>query len=153
MEEIIKVIVFTLNNQRYGADIKQVMSIEKMKEITKVPGTSDFIKGIISLHGETVPVLDLKERLQIAKTKESDLNRIIVVQVDGIQVGLIVDAATDVMDVDSSVIETAKEMGGMVHKDYIKGVAKLENELLILLDLANVLALTEKEELKEVMEH
>ncbi|WP_026906932.1 chemotaxis protein CheW [Paucisalibacillus globulus] len=153
MEETVKVIVFTLNNQRYGADIKQVMSIEKMKEITKVPGTSDFIKGIISLHGETVPVLDLKERLQIAQTKESDLNRIIVVQVDGIQVGLIVDAATDVMDVDSSVIETAKEMGGMVHKDYIKGVAKLENELLILLDLANVLALTEKEELKEVMEH
>ncbi|MEN2769039.1 chemotaxis protein CheW [Ornithinibacillus xuwenensis] len=150
MEETVKIIVFTLNGQRYGADVKQVMSIEKMKEITKVPGTSEFIKGIMTLHGETVPVIDLKERLEIDQTEPSDLNRIVVVKVDNIQVGLIVDAATDVLDIDSSVIEEAKEMGGMVRKEYIKGVAKLESELLILLELGKVLAMEEAEELKEV---
>ncbi|WP_047982710.1 chemotaxis protein CheW [Ornithinibacillus contaminans] len=152
MEESIKVIVFTLNGQRYGTDVQQVMSIEKMKDITAVPGTSEFIKGIMNLHGETVPVVDLKERLEMSKNEASDLNRIIVIRVDDIQVGLIVDAATDVMDIDSSVIEAAHEMGGMVQKEYIRGVAKLENELLILLELKKVLAMEETEELKEVVQ-
>lgn len=151
MEQSVKVIVFTLKGQRFGADVQQVMSIEKMKEITKVPGTSDFIKGIMSLHGETVPVLDLKERLDMEQTEATEMNRIIVVRVADIQVGLIVDAATDVMDIAGSVIESAHEMGGMVQKDYIKGVAKLEKELLILLDLESVLALEETAELREVI--
>ncbi|MFS0675180.1 chemotaxis protein CheW [Ornithinibacillus sp. 179-J 7C1 HS] len=153
MEESIKVIVFMLNNQRYGVDVQQVMSIEKMKEITHVPGTSEFIKGIINIHGETIPVIDLKDRLQMAHTEETELNRIIVARVEDILVGVIVDAATDVMDIELNVIEPAKEMRGMVHKEYVKGVAKLENELLILLDFGQVLEVTEKEELKEVIVH
>lgn len=151
MEETMKVIVFSLSGQRFGANIQQVISIEKMKEITKVPGTSSFIKGIFSFHGETVPVLDLKERLQMEQTAQTDSNRIIVVNIDNIQVGLIVDAATDVIDIEMEIIEDAKAMGGVIHKDYIKGVAKLANELLILLDLGQVLALEEKEELQEVL--
>jgi purine-binding chemotaxis protein CheW len=151
MEETIKVIVFTLNGQRFGTNVQQVISIEKMKEITKVPGTSSFIKGIFSFHGETVPVLELKERLQMELTAQTESNRIIVVKIDDIQVGLIVDAATDVLDIDAKLIEDSKTMGGVIHKDYINGVAKLENELLILLNLGQVLALEEKEELQEVL--
>src|SRR5690606_1098799 len=139
MENLLKVIVITLNNQRYGINVQQILSIEKMQEITRVPRTSEFIKGVINLRGETIPVIDLKERLQLETSEPTNQSRILVIQVDAVTVGLIVDSATDVLDIDTNEIERASEMAGIVNEKYIAGIAKRAEELLLLLNLQTIL--------------
>lgn len=146
MEKLLKVIVITLNNQRYGINVQQILSIEKMQEITRVPRTSEFIKGVINLRGETIPVIDLKERLQLETSEPTNQSRILVIQVDAVTVGLIVDSATDVLDIDTNEIERASEMAGIVNEKYIAGIAKRAEELLLLLNLQTILNFEETEE-------
>src|SRR5690625_4971286 len=152
MSEISKVIVFQLKNQQYGVDIQQIRSIEKLQNITQVPNTSDFIKGVINLRGEVIAIIDLRERLNISVTDITDQTRILIVSVNGVQIGLIVDSATDVLDVNPASIDPSPEIVGDIDVTFVKGVAKLENKLLILLDLARVLSFQEIDEVKEVIE-
>lgn len=153
MEELIKVIVFQLKGQQYGVEIEQIRSIERLQEVTKVPGTSDFIKGIINLRGEITPVVDLKERLQIEMSNYTDETRILIIDVNNVQVGLIVDTATDVINIDPTVIEASPQVIRGVNEAFIKGVAKLLNNLLIILDFERILNLDEINEVQEVVEN
>lgn len=150
-----KVIIFQLNEQAYGVDIQQVRSIERMQTITEVPNTPEFIKGVMNLREETTPIIDLKKCFSMTDTRETrytDETRILLVYLDNMQIGLIVDAATNVLDLDIATIESAPSIIGGVHDAYLRGVAKLENELLILLDLERVLNLDEKNELLKTVE-
>lgn len=145
-------IIFKLNNQLFGVDVHQVTSIEKMQPLTEVPGTSDFIKGIMPLRGEIMPVLDLKERLTMRKTTATDdENRILIIHLEGVQIGLIVDEATEVITIDSSSIEPPFGMISGVHNQYIKGIAKVNKQLLIILDLGKVTNQSEKVQLQKVV--
>ncbi|WP_226037136.1 chemotaxis protein CheW [Aquibacillus saliphilus] len=152
METLVKVIVFQLKNNQYGVNIQQVRSIERLQNVTEVPQTVDFIKGVINLRGEITPIIDLKERLHIGETEYTDDTRVLIININTIQVGLIVDAATDVIDIDSSIIDAPPEMIGGVTEDYITGVAKLEDKLLILLNLECVLNMDEIKKIEEVVE-
>src|SRR5690625_348208 len=155
MEVMMKVIVFQLNEQAYGVDIGQVRSIERMQKITEVPNTADFIKGVMNLRGETTPIIDVKERLRmpdLGETGYTDETRILIVYLDQVQIGLIVDAATNVLDIDATAIEPAPVIIGGVHEAYLKGVAKLENELLILLNLERILNTDETNRVREAVE-
>ncbi|MGY0691580.1 chemotaxis protein CheW [Virgibacillus sp. FSP13] len=145
-----KVIVFQLKDEEYAVLVQQVGSIERIEPITRVPQTADFVKGVINMRGVVTPIIDLRKRFGIEETEFSDSTRIIIVYMDDIEVGLIVDAANDVIDIPESAIEPAPEVVGSVDVDYIQGVAKLENRLLILLDLQKVLAKNELNELKTV---
>lgn len=149
MESISKYIVFQMKEQIYGADVRQILSIEKVQEMTEVPRTADFIKGVINLRGETTPIIDLKERLRLGKTGQTDATRILIVHIAEIRVGLMVDAATDVIDVDSKLIESAPKIIGGIRDTFLKGVAKQEDNLLILLNLEAVLDLNETNELRK----
>ncbi|WP_077624597.1 chemotaxis protein CheW [Sediminibacillus massiliensis] len=152
MEEVSKVIVFELKDEKYGVDIQQVRSIERLQNVTEVPRTAAFIKGVINLRGDITPIIDLKERLQIGETEYTDETRILIINIDTIQVGLIVDSATDVVDIDSSIIDPPPRIIGGVTDDFLRGVAKLEDKLLILLDMERVLTLEEINEVQEVIE-
>ncbi|APC49181.1 chemotaxis protein CheW [Virgibacillus halodenitrificans] len=152
MEKITKYIVFKLNNQSYGVNVQQIRSIERIQKITEVPRTSPFIKGVIYYQGETVPVLDLKERLQLPETETTEHSRFLIVMMDDMQVGLIVDAATEVIDIDEQIIEAPPQIIGGVEDVFLQGVAKLEKDLLIILDLKRVLDLSETTEVKEVIQ-
>lgn len=154
MEDINKYIILKLNEQSYGVHVQQVLSIERLQAITTVPRSSAFIKGVINLSGKTTPIIDLKERLYIGKSKPSEDSRVLVVQLelDDVQVGLIVDSATEVIDIDATAIETAPKLIGGVHDIFLKGVAKLGEELLILLDLERILDLNETMEVQEIVE-
>lgn len=152
MEEITKFIIVKLKEQSYGVDVKQVLSIERLQEITVVPRTSDFIKGVTQIRGEMTPIIDLKERLLIGETQPTDDNRILIIHIDDVQVGLIVDVATEVIDIDTEVIEPAPRIIGGVQDTFLKGVAKLDKELLILLDIERILDLNETNEVREVIE-
>lgn len=110
MENDMKLIVFRIKNERYGVDLQQVRSIERLQTITMVPQTPNFIKGVINLRGEITPIIDLNERLNRVKTSLTDETRILIIQIENVQVGLIVDAATDVLDIDPSQVEPVLSM-------------------------------------------
>ena len=145
-----KVIVFQLGDEEYAVSVQQVGSIERMIPITRVPQTADFVKGVINLRGVVTPVIDLRLRFGMEKTDYNDSTRIIIVFVDEMEVGLIVDAANDVIDIPESEIEPTPEVIGTVEAKYIDGVAKLDNRLLILLNMQKVLTEEEIQELKSV---
>ncbi|MFA8437482.1 chemotaxis protein CheW [Pueribacillus sp. YX66] len=137
--QIIKAVIFQLKDEEYGVDVQQVQSIERMLHITRVPKMPDFVKGVINLRGIVTPIIDLKERFSIETTDYTNSTRIIIVQVVDKEVGLIVDSANDVIDIPTDKIEQPPEVVGRIESDYIRGVAKLDERLLILLNLNKVL--------------
>jgi len=104
-----KFIVIELNNERYGIDLQQVKSIEKMQKITQLPQAS-FVKGVINLRGIVTPIIDLKERLRLGHSTYSDDLQLLIVQINELQVGLIVDKAHDVIDLDETKIEQISDI-------------------------------------------
>ncbi|MCG3420312.1 chemotaxis protein CheW [Oceanobacillus jordanicus] len=151
MKDVRKFIVFTLKNQSYGVDVSQVHSIERLQKVTEVPRTASFIKGVIYLRGNTIPVIDLRERLWIGQTDTTDESRFLIVEIKGMQVGLLVDAANEVLDIGAEAIEPPPEMIAGVEARYLEGVAKLKDELLILLDLEHILDMEEVQEVKQAI--
>ncbi|MCY9516153.1 chemotaxis protein CheW [Paenibacillus apiarius] len=140
MAEEIKVVVFTLGQEEYGIEVEKVKTIERMMPITRVPKTFDFIKGVINLRGVVVPVIELRGRFGMAEAEHTDQTRVIIVAHDEMEVGFIVDSASDVIDITSDDIEAAPEVVGGIQAKYLRGVAKFgDNRLLIMLNLAEVL--------------
>ncbi|KQY83139.1 MULTISPECIES: chemotaxis protein CheW [Paenibacillus] len=151
MEEELKVIVFKLGSEEYGIEVERVQTIERMMPITRVPKTFSFVKGVINLRGVVIPVIDLRGRFSLPETEYTDQTRIVIVGVGDMQVGFIVDAANDVIDIKSSSIDSPPEVVGGVKARYLRGVAKLENErLLIMLNLHEVLNKSEVVQLESV---
>jgi purine-binding chemotaxis protein CheW len=146
----IKIIAFQLANESYGISIDQVRSIERMQNTTRVPQTPDFIKGVINLRGVIIPIIDLKDRLELGQTTYTDQTRILIVRINSLDIGLIVDSANDVIDIDLNMIEPAPEIIGGLKEFFIKGVAKLKNRLLVLLDIEQILNFDELNEIQIV---
>jgi purine-binding chemotaxis protein CheW len=144
----VKVIVFQLQDEEYGIPVHQVRSIEKMQHITRVPRTAPFVKGVINLRGVVTPIIDLRVRFELEEQAYTDSTRIIIVALDHMEVGLIVDAANDVIDIPVSLIEPRPEVVGNVEVEYITGVAKVDKRLIILLNLEKVLTRDEENSLQ-----
>ena len=145
-----KVIVFSLNGETYGVPVEQVISIEKPLEITRVPNTKPFIKGVMNLRGVILPVVDLLKKFEIGQSVIEEATRLAIVEVDDIRVALIIDSAKDVVDIDSEKIDPVPDIAGGVHAKYLHGVAKLSSELLILLNLENILNDSDIEAIKQL---
>ncbi|CAM3891788.1 chemotaxis protein CheW [Cohnella lubricantis] len=140
MAEELKVIVFALGQEEYGIEVDKVRTIERMMPITRVPKTPAFVKGVINLRGIVIPVIDLRGRFGLEETAESDNSRIIIVAVNELEVGFIVDSANDVIDIMDDTIDVPPEVVGGIKAKYLSGVAKIgDNRLLILLNLSEVL--------------
>ncbi|PYZ93125.1 chemotaxis protein CheW [Salipaludibacillus keqinensis] len=148
--EDVKVIVFQLKDEDYGVEVAQVRSIERVQHITRVPSTPDFVEGVINLRGVVTPIIDLRKRFAIQGLDHSETTRVIIVTVGQMDVGLVVDAANDVLDIPKNAIEPPPKVVGGLEAAYIRGVAKLEKRLLILLNLDKVLNPDEMEEIKEI---
>lgn len=143
-----KIIVYQIENEEYAISVQHVGSIERVLPITRVPGTPDYVKGVINLRGVVTPVIDLKKRFYDKETNFTEQTRIIIVSIEEITIGLIVDSANDVIDIDKDLIEPAPEAIGSRVVDYISGVIKLDKRLFILLDLEKVLNKNELNDLK-----
>lgn len=140
MAEDLKVIVFSLGSEQYGVEVDQVRTIERMLPMTRVPKTPPFVKGVINLRGAVVPVIDLRGRFGLEEAEYTENTRIIIVSINDMEVGLIVDNANDVMDVNEEQIEDPPEIVGGIKAKYLRGVAKLEEDrLIVLLNLVEVL--------------
>lgn len=135
----IKLIVFQLKEKEYAIPVNQVNSIEKVIHITRVPGVAPYVKGVINLRGVVTPIIDLRRRFDIQEEPYTDSTRVIIAGFDDLEVGLIVDTANDVIDVNVNCIEPQPDVVGVKEAEYISGVVKLDRRLLILLDLKRVL--------------
>ncbi len=130
----IQLVVFKLGREEYGVSILQVQEITRITEITRVPHSPDYIKGVMNLRGSVLPVIDLKKRLNLPPQDYTDDTRIIIIKVEDVTVGMIVDAVSEVTTIDQSSIEPPQAVVGGIAADYLSGVGKLDNRLLILLN-------------------
>lgn len=142
-----QLVVFDLADEAYGVDINVVEGIIRMQAITKVPRTLDFVEGVINLRGEVIPVVDMRKRFGLRVTEETKDSRIVTVDMGGRKVGMIVDAVTEVLRITADSIEPPSSVITTTDSAYLLGIAKVEERLIILLDLEQVFSDGEKKSL------
>lgn len=146
-----QLVVFNLANEHYGVGIHSVDSIEKLKPITAVPQAPGFVEGVTNLRGTVLPVIDLRRRFDLPAAEATKEARIVVVEMDGTQqVGMVVDAVSEVLRVPEEDIEPPSPIVTSVDSAFITGIAKVDERLIILLDLDKVLSTEEKADLKTI---
>ena len=144
-----QLVVFDLASEAYGVDIGAVREIIRMQDITRVPRTPDFVEGVINLRGKVIPVVDLRKRFMVTVAEQTDDNRIVVVDIGGQDIGVVVDAVTEVLRILSDSVEPPSSVITTSDSDYLMGICKLESRMIILLDLERVLSDEEKSVLVE----
>ncbi|HTS16056.1 MAG TPA: chemotaxis protein CheW [Verrucomicrobiae bacterium] len=144
-----KYLTFKLGAEEFGLEILKVQEIIKMMDITRVPRTPDFVRGVINLRGKVIPVVDLRLRFGMEAKATTDKTCVIVVQVRRenvtVTMGTIVDEVSEVLDIGGEQIEPAPEFGEMVNTDFIVGMGKVGKRVVMLLDVDKVLSQQELE--------
>ncbi|GAK55818.1 CheW protein [Candidatus Vecturithrix granuli] len=147
----VQLVSFLLGEEEFGADILMVQEIIRMQPITRVPNAPHFVEGVINLRGKVIPIVDLRKRLHIDGITDKKKMRVIVVEVDTKMTGFIVDAVSQVLRIPKSTIEPPPSIViAGIDSEYITGVSKLGEKLLILLDFSKILTTREKKALHEV---
>jgi len=152
MEKDLQVVGFRIGNETYGVRIGSVREIVRVPEITAVPSAPDLIEGVINLRGKIIPVMDLRKRFGQTEIQPDKKNRILVVELENKLVGLIVNAASEVLKIPPSDIETPGNVFAEGESSYVTGVGKLKGRLIILLDISKLLQRPEFKRLEEVTE-
>lgn len=145
-----QLVVFELAKEFYGINIAAVESIIKMQSITQLPQAPYYVKGVTNLRGTVLPVIDLRSRFGLDAQEYSRETRIIIVTMGTLKVGVVVDGVSEVLRVTDESIEPLPPMASTVNSAFLKGIARLENRLVILLDLGKVLEVQEQQMLKAV---
>ena len=130
-----QLVVFDLAGEIYGVNIETVREIIRMQPVTFVPDAPDFVEGVINLRGRVIPVIDLRRRFGLTVTKETNESRVLVVDSEGEDLGVIVDAVTEVQRITEDSIEPVSNLVSTEESEYIVGITKVEDQLIILLDL------------------
>ncbi|MBI5893002.1 MAG: chemotaxis protein CheW [Deltaproteobacteria bacterium] len=136
----LQLVTFKIGKEEFSVDILKVQEIIRTMEITRVPRSPEFVEGVINLRGKVIPVIDLRKRFGLSKIEHGHDTRIIVVESTGRTVGMVVDSVSEVLRLDASTVEPPPEIVGGVDSEYIDGVGKLEDRLIILLNLDKVLS-------------
>ncbi|WMW22811.1 chemotaxis protein CheW [Methanolobus mangrovi] len=139
-EDLHQLVIFNLGLEEFGVNIMQVQEIIRMPEITRIPRSPDYIKGVINLRGKIIVVMDLDKRFGMSQKELTDESRVVVVDIEGTVIGLVVDSVSEVIRLQGSNIEQTPEIiSQKINAEFLKGVGKLEDRLLILLDLQNII--------------
>lgn len=143
-------VIFRLGDEKYAVDILNVGGISEFREVTKVPNAPVFIDGIINLRGDIIPIVNLKKRFNIPeRTVDSD-TRIIINNIKGKDIGFIVDEASQVIKIDDADIEDAPDIIKGADRQYISGVGKVNDQIVILLNLEKILSEEEQKAVNEI---
>lgn len=138
-----KFLTFELAGEEYGLEILRVREIIGMMDITAVPQTPSFVKGLINLRGKVIPVVDLRLKFGLSEKEYTERTAIIVVEIrtsrGTIQMGIVVDTVSEVMNIAGSDIENTPDFGTQMKTDYILGMAKVKGRVIILLEIGRVL--------------
>ncbi len=138
IDEIVQLVTFKLGNEEFALDILKVQEINRMVEITKVPKAPDFVEGVINLRGRVIPIVDIRKKFHLNIKEATKETRIIVVNIMSKTIGLIVDSVSEVLRINSSTIQPPPPLIAGLDSDYIKGVGKLDERLIILLDIDKI---------------
>ncbi|NLM69638.1 MAG: chemotaxis protein CheW [Firmicutes bacterium] len=150
VEQEIQLVVFDLYNEEFAFEITQVREIIKPPSITKLPHASDYIEGVTNIRGEIIPVISLRKRFSVPETENTSETRVIIVDIENACVGFVVDAVTEVMRVPQSAIEPPPRSVAGLRAEYLKGVGKVGDRLIILLEVGKILTSEEQIELKNL---
>ena len=134
-----KYLTFVLADEEYGLEILKVREIIGIMDITAVPRTPDFVKGVINLRGKVIPVIDLRLKFDMAEAEQTEETCIIVVDVDGVEMSIVVDKVSEVLDIAGDEIEDAPSFGTSVNTDFILGMGKIGDSVKILLGIEKVI--------------
>jgi len=146
-DALVQWVTFRLAEELYGINVMQVQEVLRVSEIAPVPGSPHYVLGIINLRGNVVTVIDTRIRLGLSTSEVTDSTRIVIIETAKHVVGILVDCVAEVVDVNSSEIESAPNVGSDESSNYIQGVVSQEKELLILVDLNKLLTDEEWDEL------
>ena len=152
MEKDLHIVGFRIGNETYGVRIGAVREIVRVPEITAVPSAPDLIEGVINLRGKIIPVMDLRKRFGQTEIVSDKKNRILVVELENKLIGLIVNAASEVLKIPPSEVDSPGSVFAEGESSYVTGVGKLKGRLIILLDIAKLLQRPEYKRLEEAAE-
>ncbi len=148
-DEILQLVSFNIGTEEFGIDILKVQEINRMVDITRVPRAPEFVEGIINLRGKVIPIIDVRKRFNMQLAEHDKNTRIVVVDIDGQIMGMVVDSVSEVLRIPASTIEPPPEVVSSIDSEYIRGVAKLDDRLLIHLDLSKILSGEERKTLAQ----
>lgn len=143
-------VVFRLDKEHYGVDIMNVKEISEYKESNKVPNTPEHILGIVNYRGIVTPIISLRKKFSLSEREADQTTRIIIINLNDKQIGFVVDEASQVKTIDSKNIESGQNIFLSIEDKFISGIAKEEDDMIILLDLEKVLSEDDKEHLENL---
>lgn len=141
IEAGMQVVAFKLRDEEYGVNIFQVQEIRNLVDITRVPFSASYIKGVINLRGSVLPVIDLKKRLGLEQTPYTDKTRIVTVKVGDLPVGMLVDAVTEVLTIPTKLVDTKKAISEKDIGKFLSGIGNMDGRLVIMLNLEEIVGL------------
>jgi len=141
--ELLQLVTFAIGEEEFGIDILKVQEIIRTMAITKVPNSPPHVEGVINLRGKVIPVIDLRSRFLLESKPHDNQTRIIVVDLHRVVIGFVVDGVSEVLRIQSNTVEPPPPVVSGIESEYIKGVGKLDNRLLILLDLDKLIPIEE----------
>lgn len=145
-----QLVVFELGDESYGVDISRVQDINRMQEITEIPHAPDSVVGVINLRGRVIPVINLRQRFGLSAVEHTKATRIVVVRMGENLIGMIVDAVSQVLRISADIVEPPSPVLASIDSKYLRGIAKFDDHLVVLLDLDFVLSRHEQAEIADL---
>ncbi|MCU1302861.1 MAG: CheW protein [Candidatus Sulfotelmatobacter sp.] len=142
-EELLQLVGFHVGGEEFGIDILHVQEIIRTQQLTRVPNSPEFMEGVMNLRGKIIPVVALRKRFGLQQAPPDKQNRIVVVEIQGTVLGFIVDAVSEVLRIPAGTVEPPPRLG-LVEREYVSGVGKLGDRLLILLDANRLMSSSEQ---------
>lgn len=137
--DLMQLVSFRVGGEEFGLNILRVQEIIRVQQLTRVPNSPDYIEGVINLRGKVIPVIALRKRFDLAAIDPDKQTRIVVIEVNGTILGFMVDSVSEVLRIPADTVEPPPRLG-KVEREYVSGVGKLDNRLLILLDVDRLMS-------------
>lgn len=152
MAKNLQLVVFSIGKELYGVGIDAIQEIVRVPDVTEVPDAPIYLEGVINLRGKVIPVIDLRKRLRLNSAQRTKTTRVLVTENGKSTVGLLVDSVSEVRKIQPDDIEDPPEMISAIGVEYITGVAKVDERLIILLDLKKILSIEDMRKLGNSLE-
>ncbi|POZ93219.1 chemotaxis protein CheW [Petrotoga halophila] len=152
MPSELKIVTFNIGREKFGLDIMNVDAVIEYEETTKLPNASDYFEGVINYRNEEVlPIINLRRKFKMSDFEDRSHAKVIVLKIDQRRVGIMVDDVKNVRSIDPNLINEKPNIGGMRGADFISGIARLEDGMLVILDIDKLLTEEEKIAIEEVI--
>ncbi len=136
--DILQLVTFKLGEEQFAVDILKVQEINRMKAITKIPNTPHHVEGVVNLRGKVIPIVNLRKKIGLPEKENDEQSRIMIMEIQGLTMGLIVDAVDEVLRIPAGIVEPSPTVSMGMETGLIKGIAKLEDRLIVLIDLKSL---------------